>query len=118
VQGVAGGEARDRFEPVAVEYGGVMVAGLDHDEQVQRIGGEGETVGQRAGGTMDNTGSLDLFAVPNRHLRQRRVDPFRQRLDIGGRELAGKAGHLRCAAPGGNNFQRLGASQPLQVLRQ
>jgi hypothetical protein len=38
MQRKAAGKAGHRLEAVAVEYGHVMVAAFDHDEEIQRVG--------------------------------------------------------------------------------
>jgi len=54
VERVARREARDPLELVAVDDRRVMVARLDDDEEVQRIGGELRLRGQRAVAMVDD----------------------------------------------------------------
>jgi hypothetical protein len=65
VQGEARLEAVDRLELVAVEDGHMVVAALDHDEQVHRVGGLNCGLsGRRRRREIDDTRGLDLGFSP------------------------------------------------------
>ena len=77
----------DAFELVAVEYADMMIAGLDHDEQVHHVGDEDRTIAQfRFLEVLDARGANLRFA-PVGPRRDRRVDPVGELLDFLRREF-------------------------------
>lgn len=111
-------ETVDRLQPVAVQDGDVMVATLDHDEEVERIGVEHRPVPERHGRRIDHSAVLDLGRAPSRLLGQRLVDESGECFDLGRTQPLGKARHLGPGAAVRDHLAGLGLAQPAQVLRQ
>ncbi len=95
-----------------------MVACLDHDEQVQRIGLEHRLWRQAFRLDVFDARGADLGFAPDRLLRRRRVNIIDQRLDARHRKLVGERRHLGGQSPPGDGLDRGGLAQPLQIFRQ
>ena len=108
VQGEARLEAVDRLQLVAVEDGDMVIAGLDHHEQVQRIGLELRLVGQAAGREIDDARGGDLGLAPHRHRLDRRVGILDQRLDFVGIQLSPKPSICVAGRPSRMTFSASG----------
>jgi len=82
MQGETGRKTVDGSQPVAVEQGGMMVARLHHQEQVQRIGIEAGSVRQAAGLDIFDVGRLDVADGPAGRVVRRTVDEIGEGLDL------------------------------------
>ena len=58
----------------------MVVAAFDDDEEVERVGGELQLVGQATGRKIDDARGGDLGLAPDRHRLDRRVGEVDQRL--------------------------------------
>ena len=116
VQRVPRGEAHERFETIAVEDRHVMIAGLDDDEEVQRIAVERGA--RRRLLRVRDLRCADFVQPPARRLGQRRVDVVGERLDGLRREAVGEARHLRRGAALRDDLRGVGALQAFEILRQ
>lgn len=117
MQGEPGRKARQRLEPIAVKDRRMMVACLDDDKEIQRVGIEARTI-ERGRGRMHDPAGVDLLRAPDRRGRQRRGNIAGERGNLLLAEFAGKAWHLRRRAAVGNHRCGLDAHHATQVLRQ
>jgi hypothetical protein len=104
MQRIAGRDAFQRLEALAVENGGVMIAGFHHHEQVERIGVEGGLLRQRGRIHMLDARSADILESPGQGPAEWGVEIGSQRFDLFCVEFVCEAGHLRGDAPGRNGF--------------
>ncbi len=118
MQGEAAGKARDRREPVAIQNGDVVVPGLDHDEQIERIGVVAGRLGERRGLHQNFARRRDLDFAPLGRLGQRRIDQLDQRLDLRRVQPLAERRHLGCGAAVRDDLGGVFAFQPPEVLRQ
>ena len=120
MQGEARGETRDRFQPVAVQQRGMMVAGLDDDEEIQRVLDLEHRLVRKffIGLQMPHVRGAHLGQVPARHFRQGLVDQRGQARNLLRRELVPERRHLGGGAAITNDRIRLPVFQAPQVLRQ
>jgi hypothetical protein len=118
VEREAAREAVDWLEPVAVQDGDVMVAALDDDEEIERIGVEDRPVAERRGRRIDRPAGLDLGGTPNRRLGQRLVDEGDECFDLGRAQELGKSRHLGRRPTVRDHLASPAPAQAAQVLRQ
>jgi hypothetical protein len=116
VQSKAAGETIDRRESVAIDDGDMMVAALDHDEEIERIGGKDRSGDGKIG--RQHARSLDLRPAPHRRRRRRRSDVSRQRLDRWIVEIGLEARHFRAGAAVADDGLRARLPEPTEIVGQ
>ena len=118
MQGEAAFKPGDRFEPVAVQNGDMVIAAFDNDEQVQRIGGKDRRWGQRVGIDNNDVAGDDLRVSPDRRRGQWRKNQIRQRRDLVLAEYFAESGHLCRGAAQGDGSDCAFLTQPFETFRQ
>ncbi len=108
----------DRLEAVAVEDADVVVSGLDHDEEIHRIGVELRPCRQRAGRMVHDARGADLGLAPDRRGRHRRVDRLHERGDVRLAQRAAERRHLHAGPAVADDARGVGLLQALEVLGQ
>ncbi len=117
MQRKARGKTRHRLEGVAVEDGRVVIAGFDHDKEIQWIGAIGRPGdGRRL--SDDHAACIDLARAPVRWDCGRRCDEGCKRVDLPLGEGLRKARHLRRRAAVGDHGGRPRAGEAAEVFRQ
>ncbi len=96
----------------------MVVAGLHHHEQVQRVGLEAGPGRQGGEGMRLNLAGPDVLGGPLRFARRRLVEIGDQGVRRGVVQLTGKAGHLGCRATVQDHLAGLRRLQPRKAFRE
>ena len=78
---VGRGKAIDHLEAIAVEHADMVIAGLDHEEEIHRVGGEDRRFSGQVVRVCPRAGS-DRGGSPGRNDRERRPQVLDERRDL------------------------------------